>query len=167
MNYAIRAGAFAYSFLVLGVHGWQRGLDATFWGLLALTFLIYPHVVYLLGRSASQPKKTEVVGMYVDAALLGAWTGGLHFPLWIAYAVLFSTSLNATFIGGVPGGLWSVATFCLGAPLSVAAPGLAYSPETTGIVTALCFLRPLGSSCPIGFPPYQQTPRLTAPPAPP
>jgi len=151
MNYAIRAGAFAYSFLVIGVHGWQRGLDATFWGLLALTFLIYPHVVYLLGRSASQPRKTEVVGMYVDAALLGAWTGGLHFPLWIAYAVLFSTSLNATFIGGVPGGLWSVATFCFGAALSVAALGLAYSPETSGMVTALCFLGSLGYSCAIGF----------------
>ena len=162
MNYAIRAGAFAYSFLVLGVHGWQRGLDATFWGLLALTFLIYPHVVYLLGRSASQPKKTEVVGMYVDAALLGAWTGGLHFPLWIAYAVLFSTSLNATFIGGVPGGLWSVATFCFGAALSVAALGLAYSPETSGMVTALCFLGSLGYSCAIGFAMYQQNRRIMA-----
>jgi len=162
MNYAIRAGAFIYCFLALGVHGWERSLGAAFWGLLALTFLVYPHLVYLLGRSSSQPKKTEVLSMYVDAALLGAWTGGLHFPLWIAYAAFFSTSLNAASLGGVPGGLWSIASFCLGAALSVAALGLAYAPQTSAIVTALCILGSLGYSCAIGFVMYRQNRRIVA-----
>src|SRR5258708_14432089 len=130
------AGALADCFLVIGVHGSELGPGAVFWGLLALTFLVYPRFVYLLGRSSSRPKKTESISMYVDAALLGAWTGGLHFPLWIAYAAFFSTSLNATFLGGVPGGLWSIASFCFGAALPVAALGLPYAPETSDAVPA-------------------------------
>src|SRR5882672_4402787 len=44
INYAIRAGSFAYCFVVLAVHGAERGFGGFFWAALALQFLAYPHL---------------------------------------------------------------------------------------------------------------------------
>lgn len=162
VNYAIRAGAFAYTCLTLGLHGYERGFGPLFWGLLALTFLIYPHLVYLCTRKAPRPKDAEVSAMYVDAALLGAWAGGLGFPTWIAYPALFSTSLNAIWIRGVQGGLFSMAAFSTGCALVVAAVGLRYSPDTSDAVTALCFFGSVVYASAIGYVMHVQTRRLAA-----
>src|SRR5947208_7096421 len=96
INYAIRAGSFAYSFLVLAIHGAERGFGAFFWIALALQFLVYPHLAYLYARHAADSGRAERINLHVDAALLGARVGVLHFPLWIASAPLFCMSLNAT-----------------------------------------------------------------------
>ncbi len=90
INYAIRAGSFAYSFIVVGIHGLERDFGAAFWAALALQFLVYPHLAYLHARRAADPQGAERINLYADAALLGAWIGGLHFPLWLAYSALFS-----------------------------------------------------------------------------
>src|SRR5688572_6985173 len=100
INYAIRAGSFGYSFLVLGIHGAERGFGVLFWAALAATFLVYPHLVYLLARRSEGPTRVERNALYLDAALLGAWIGALHFPLWLAYSALFSIALNAMVVFG-------------------------------------------------------------------
>src|SRR5712671_6703826 len=111
VNYAIRAGAFAYACLTLALHGFERGFGPVFSVLLVLTFLAYPHLVYFVTRKARRPKHAELSAMYVDAALLGAWAAGLGFPTWIVYPALFSTSLNAIWMRGAQGGLFSMAAF--------------------------------------------------------
>jgi PAS domain S-box-containing protein len=162
VNYAIRAGAFAYAIVALSVHGWERELGALYWILLVLAFLVYPHLVFLYTRGARDPKNAEVSAMYVDAALLGAWAGGLGFPTWIAYPALFSTSLNAMWIGGVRGGMFSMAAFSAGCALAVAASGLRYMPETSDAVTALCFFGSVVYTSAIGYVMHEQTRRLAA-----
>lgn len=150
INYAIRTGAFAYSFLVLGLHGWERGYEAPFWGFLAASFLVYPHLVYLRARFSREPVRAEVQTMLLDSALFGAWIGALDFPLWIAYGALFSTALNMASVRGVQGALASIAASGFGAALAVAATGFRFRPETGADVTALCFLGSLVYSVAIG-----------------
>src|SRR5262245_44348868 len=162
INYFIRTGAFAYSFVVLGLHGWQLGFGAFFFLLLAVQFLVYPHLVYARARRAPDPKRAEEINLYVDSGLLGAWIAALHFPTWIVYAALFSTSLNATVIRGAVGAMWSIGCFGAGAALGVAAFGFGFLPETSGVVTFLCFAGSLGYTAWVGYVVYRQNLRLSA-----
>src|SRR5215216_6259935 len=86
INYGIRAVGFAYSFIVLAIHGWERGMGGIFWVLLSLQFLVYPHLLYLRVRHARDSKRAEQSNLYIDSALLGACVGAVHFPIWILYA---------------------------------------------------------------------------------
>jgi PAS domain S-box-containing protein len=160
INYGVRAVSFAYCFLVLAVHGWERGFGAAFWLLLALQFLAYPHLMYLRARRARNPKLAEEINLYVDAALLGAWIAGLGFPAWIAYAAIFSTSLNAMVVAGVVRALWSLGCFCAGAALWVAGGGFAFMPQTSDVVTALCFAGSLAYTLGVGWVVNRQSRRL-------
>jgi PAS domain S-box-containing protein len=160
VNYPIRTGAFAYSFFVLALFGVDRGFGPLFWVLLVANFLVYPHLAYLRTRLSADSKAAEIQTMFVDAALLGAWTGALHFPLWIAYAALFSTSLNAAAVRGIPAALLSAASFCAGAAVAGSATGLQFVPETSGAVTALCFFGSLAYSVALGNVMQRQNQRL-------
>ena len=59
INYSIRTVAFAYCFIVLAIHGWERAMGPVFWTLLVLQFLAYPHLMYLRSRFARDSKRTE------------------------------------------------------------------------------------------------------------
>src|SRR5688572_12295357 len=139
-NYAIRTGAFAWSFFVLGLHGWQVGLGGTFWLLLTLQFLVYPHFAYHRARLADSPKRAEILNLYFDAGLLGMWVAGLGFPTWIAYAALHATSLNAVVLRGFRGMATSIGAFAFGALFLYAGREIQYAPYTGEVVTGLCFL---------------------------
>ena len=156
INYAVRAASFAGVFFVLGIHGAQLGEGEAYWAWLAGSFLVYPHAVYLAARFSRDSKRTEIFFMYVDAALLGVWAGALQFPLWITYALFFSTTLNAIAIGGIPGGAWSIAAFCFGAAAAMAGLGEGYDAPTSNLVTALCFFGSIAYSCAVGWVMYQQ-----------
>ncbi len=168
INYAIRAGSFAYCFLVLGIHGWERGWGVPFWAALAAQFLVYPHLAYWHARSAALPKRAEEINLYVDAGLLGAWIAALQFPVWPAYAAFFSTALNAAVVFGVLGSLWTMACFSAGAAVGVAGAALAlngaYFPPaaTSGVVTGLCFFGSLAYSCWIGWVAHRLRQRIRA-----
>jgi PAS domain S-box-containing protein len=162
INYCIRTGAFAYSFLVIGLHGWQLGFGGLFWALLAAQFLVYPHLAYLRARRAADPKRVEETNLYIDSGLLGIWIAALHFPTWIVYAALFSTSLNATVIRGAVGAMWSIGCFGAGAALGVAALGFGFAPATSAAVTLLCFAGALAYSGAVGWVVYRQNLRLAA-----
>ena len=69
INYAIRTGAFAWCFFVVGLHGWQSAAwAALFWVLLPLQFLVYPHLAYLRARLSTRPKAAELSNLQIDAA---------------------------------------------------------------------------------------------------
>lgn len=139
INYPIRAGAFAFSALVIGLHGWGQGFGPLFWVLLALQFLMYPHLVYLRARASVDSKAAEQTNVCIDSVLLGAWVAGLGFPTWIFYGALFSTTLNSTILRGIRGGALSFAGFGAGAALAIAMLGFTYAPQTSFTVTVLCF----------------------------
>jgi len=160
INYAIRVGAFAWSFIVSGLYGLERGFGAAFWALLVLQFLVYPHLAYLRARTASNPKRTELSNLYLDAGLLGAWIAGFGFPTWPAYAALHATTLNAIVLRGVRGAVASVAAFSLGAVLWVAAGGFEYWPATSYPITLLCFFGSLLYTCAIGYVEFVNNRRL-------
>lgn len=168
INYAIRAGAFAYSLLVVGVHGWERGLGVAFWAFAAVVFLVYPHLAWLHAREAADPKRAEETNLYVDAVLLGAVVASLHFPLWPSYGALFSAAMNATVVAGWIGALYSVAAFAGGAACGLAAAALiAGAPfvapvETSAAVTALSIGGSLVYSCAIGSVVFSLRERLRA-----
>jgi diguanylate cyclase len=150
INYAIRAGSFAYSFLVLAIHGWEHGFGPLYWTALCLQFLLYPHLAYLHTLRAENSRRAESINLFVDAALLGLWVGALHFPLWIAYRGLFTTSLNAAVVFGGRRAAWTVATRSGGAAVGLAFGGFEVLEATTPLVTALCFIGSLVYAVSIG-----------------
>jgi PAS domain S-box-containing protein len=161
-NYAIRTGAFAWCFCVLGLHGWQIGLGGTFWLLLTLQFLVYPHFVYYRARYADSPKRAEILNLYFDAGLLGMWVAGMGFPTWIVYAALHATSLNAIVLRGFKGVGTSIAAFCFGAAFLYAGREIPYAPYTGELVTGLCFFGSVIYTCAIGYVEFVQNRRLVA-----
>src|SRR6185436_6852693 len=96
INYPIRVASFAWCALVVGILLHERGAGAPAWGLLALSFLAYPHVAWLLARVTADSRGTELRNLYFDSVLLGAWVAALGFPVWIAYGGLLATTLNNT-----------------------------------------------------------------------
>jgi PAS domain S-box-containing protein len=161
-NYVIRAGAFGWSFFVIGLHGWQIGLGGTFLLLLALQFLVYPHFAYFRARLSDNPKRAEILNLYFDAGLLGMWVAGLGFPIWIAYAALHATALNAVVLRGFRGMGISIGAFCFGAVFLSAGRHIEYAPYTGELVTGLCFLGSLFYTCAIGYVEFVQNRRLVA-----
>src|SRR6185503_9476091 len=151
INYAIRAGSFGYSFLVLGIHGAERGFGPLFWVALALAFFAYPQLVYRVALRSADPVRVERNALYLDAALLGVWIGALHFPLWLAYSALFSIALNAMVVFGPVRGTWAIAAFGAGAAAAMAAAGFEIFAETSRAVTTLCFLGSFAYSVAVGI----------------
>jgi len=162
INYAVRGGAFGYCFLVIGVLLWERQAGPGAWGLLALQFLAYPHLAYARARRARDPRRAELDNLLVDAALLGAWAAGLGFPTWIAYALVFSTTLNNAVNRGWQGAACSIVSFSLGALVAFAFLEAAYWPGTSELVSALCFFGSLGYAAGVGLVVHRQNRRLRA-----
>ena len=162
INYAIRTGAFAWSFFVVGLHGWERGYGLAFWVLLGVQYLLYPHLAYMRSRLSPNPKRAELSNLYIDALTLGAWTAGLGFPLWLAYAALHATSLNAIVLRGVRGMLASLAAYGAGIAFWILMRGFHYTPQTSEIVTLCCFFGSVGYTCAIGYVEFKQNRRLVS-----
>jgi hypothetical protein len=163
IGYLVRSSAFAYSFLVIGVHFWERGAGALAYVLLGLQFIAYPQLVTLAARRARDPREAELRGQYLDSFLLGVWTAGLAFPTWIAYAASFSTTLNAAVSRGLSGAGCSLALFCLGMLAWTVPAGFSYWSGTSALVTTLCFFGSLAYAIAIGCLLYRKTREPHAP----
>lgn len=162
INYAIRTGSFLYSFLVLGLHGWERGWSEVFWVLLALQFLLYPHLLYWRARRSARPESAERDNLILDSALLGTWSAYLGFPTWISFALIGSTLLNAAVNRGAPGIAISLACSAAGALAWIAIGGLQRLPATSDRVTLLCFAGALAYSCFVGYVVHRQNRHLSS-----
>ena len=101
--------------MVLGLLAWDRSAGPAVWGFLALTFFVYPQVVYRVARAARDPLRVEHVNLLLDALLLGVWSAQFGFPLWVSYALLSAATLNNLVNRGLQGLLPSLLAFALGA----------------------------------------------------
>ena len=159
-NYTVRTGSFAYCFLVIGLVLLERKMGPLAWGLLALQFLVYPQLAYLHAAYAKDPRRAEIANLYVDSLALGAWVAMLGFPTWIAYAALFSTTLNTAIMRGWIGAACAVICFAGGALAWIAPMGYVHYAGTSDLVTALCFFGSLAYSAAVGLVVQNQNRRL-------
>jgi PAS domain S-box-containing protein len=161
-NHAVRSGAFAYCFVAVGVHLLQQGAGAGTWTLFALQFLAYPHLVYWRALRSAQPNRAERDNLYLDAALLGAWSAFLGFPTWITFGLIGSTLLNGAVNRGPAGVGLSLACSIGGALVCAGIAGLEYRPATGDLVTAFCFAGALVYSTAVGLVVHRQNSRIQA-----
>jgi PAS domain S-box-containing protein len=138
--YQIRAMAFAWLFIAIGLHMWGRGYGALAWVMLALQFLAYPHLLFWRARRASNSLKAEYSNLMLDCLLLGIWVSALEFPTWIAFPIFLGTSLNNAMNRGWRGALGALLAFAFGALAWGLVAGFKVSPQTDPVAAALCLM---------------------------
>ena len=138
--YQIRAAAFAALFVAIGVHMRGRGYGELAWALLALQFLVYPHLLFWRARRARDSLRAEHANLLLDCLLLGVWMAVLEFPTWIAFPVFLGTTLNNSMNRGWRGALGALLAFSIGALAWSFAAGFKVSPQTDVLAAALCLL---------------------------
>jgi diguanylate cyclase len=139
-NYRLRSVSFFLMFVGLIAEMWHRGSSATTWSLLALQFLVYPHVLYWRAKRAREPHRAEVKNLYLDSFLIGIWVAAWGFPVWPSFTLWLASSLNITVSKGLKGLRVSTFAFCTGALISVAVFGLHFTPDTVWQTTAIMVL---------------------------
>ena len=162
-NYRVRTGAFLYCALVVGVVLWERRAGPLAWTLLALQFLVYPHVVYWRARYSPRPTRAELDNLYLDALLLGAWCAGARLS---HLDRLRHDRRHHAERGREP-------RACAASPCrsraarrarrcGLAAGDVDYAPETSDLVTALCVVGSFGYLAAVGYVVHAQNRRLAA-----
>lgn len=126
----MRSASFAATFLAVGLHLRDDPPGTVLWALLALQFLLYPHLMYWRARRAENPRTAETNNLVVDSVLLGAWMAVLAFPLWITFALFISTALNKAVTRGAAGISIGCVAFAAGALAGVVLAGFRFSPAT-------------------------------------
>ncbi|MEA3195178.1 MAG: hypothetical protein QOD26_3511 [Betaproteobacteria bacterium] len=162
LNYAVRTGAFAYCFVTIGVHLWERGAGWPAFALLAAQFLLYPHAMYWRALLSPKPNRAERDNLLLDSVFLGVWAAALGFPTWITYNIVGAALLNAVINRGGIGMLRAALCSLAGAFLWGLIGGLTYQPQTSDLVSALCALGAVNYVSVVGYVVYQQTRRLGA-----
>jgi len=160
-NYAVRTLAFAYAAVPLGLHLATLQPSPVAWALLALQFLVYPHLLFLRARYSTRSGRAELDNLYLDAVLLGAWTAYLGFPTWIAYSLVAATTLNAAVNRGAHGAGISLVCSLAGALLWGAIGGWRHGPMTSDLVTAMCALGALVYTGGVGYVVYLKNRRIS------
>ena len=151
-------------FLVVGVHGWDRGFGPLFWTLLGLQFLLYPHLALpARARSRGTRQRAELDQPLRRRGAARRLDRRARLPaVDHATRALFAPRSTPTVLRGVQARRWSVGRFSFGrghgrAP-SPASSYRAARPAT--LVTALCFVGSLGYACAIGYVVFAQNRRL-------
>lgn len=161
-NYTVRTVSFAYCFLVIGLVFVERKAGLLAWSLLALQFLVYRQLALLRASAAKDARRAEIGNLYADSVALGAWVAMLGFPTWIAYAALFSTTLNSAIVRGWAGAACAGVFFAGGALAWIVPMGFSHLPETSNLVSALCFFGSLAYAAGVGLVVQGQNRRLRA-----
>ena len=138
--YQIRATAFAALFVAIGIQMRGRGYGDLAWALLALQFLVYPHLLFWRARAAADSLKAEHANLLLDCLLLGAWMSALEFPTWIVVPVFLGTALNNAINRGWRGALGALLGFSFGALAWGLVAGFKVSPQTDPAAAALCLV---------------------------
>jgi diguanylate cyclase len=139
-NYTYRTASFFLIFIGVGMHVYSKGASATLWTLLALQFLVSPHLLYLRVKRSADPQQAELNNLLCDAFLIGMWVSVLHFPLWPTFSMWMGCTLNVTINKGWKGMLPALLLFLTGAIIATAVVGFRFEPDTAWPVTALSFL---------------------------
>ena len=159
-NHRVRTLAFFICLIVIGLHLWERGAGVAAWVLLVFLFVVYPHAVYLRALHSAKPTRAELDNLLLDSVVLGACCALLGFPAWISYPLISATALNAVINRGARGLALAIACSAAGAALATAIAGFRYWPETSPLVSALCFSGAMIYACAVGRLVYEQNRRL-------
>ena len=162
INRLVRSAAFAWCLLTIGLYLWPRSPGAIAWSLLVAQFVVYPQFVYWRAVYSAHPNRAERDNLLLDSTLLGAWSAYLGFPLWITFMMISAATLNAVINRGGIGVAFSLACSSLGAVIGVALSGWRFTPETSTLVTFMCFIGGLTYTCGVGYVVWIQTRGLAA-----
>jgi PAS domain S-box-containing protein len=163
VNYAVRTGAYAWCFVTIGVHLWERGgVGWPAWALLVAQFLVYPHALYWRALLSYQPNRAERDNLFLDSVFLGIWAAALGFPVWISYNLVGSALLNAVINRGGVGMIWATLCSLAGAILWGLIGGFSFQPHTSDLVTTLCVLGAVIYVSVVGYVVFRQTRGLAA-----
>ena len=136
MNHRNRAWSWVIVFATLAVHFWGQGHSLLIWGLLALQFLVYPHVVFLRARHARHPLTAEIHNLLLDNFCFGVWMAALGFPLWCAFTLFICGSINMAAFRGRNGLLMALGAALAGCLLVRALRGQwLFLPDTSLLVS--------------------------------
>jgi PAS domain-containing protein len=161
IDYAPRALAFGYAFLVVSALLAERGaLTGPMLVCGIAQFLLYPHLAYLHTRIAANSKRAELRNLLADALMLGAWAAQTHFALWISCGLLIGPCISNAANGGVRGLGAAIALFAAGAITWGAFLGFQFQPDTGPYVSVLCIGGIIGYSSWIGILSHAQNRRV-------
>lgn len=136
----VRTSGFVMGFAIFAAH--LRGQDTPWlvWGLLALQFFVYPHLLHWRARRAPQAMQAVLGNFLIDALAMGLWAGFLGYPLWITFALLSCNLVSITLYGGLRYALQALVLFFSGGLLWWALNGQTLQLETRWPVTVLCIV---------------------------
>ena len=144
INYRIRTGSFAFSFLVVLALLAERGFNAGILILSVLTLLAYPQLAYLHARLAVDSKRAEFRNLAFDSVLMGIWAAQLHFALWPVCGALVGVCQNNAVCGGLSRFLSGLLYFTGAALVWAILWDFPLEPATGAMVTGLCFVGIVG-----------------------
>lgn len=140
MIHRIRAGGSVMGFVILGSHLLDRHASPLLWTLLALQFLVYPHLIHPYAVRSANPSRAGLHNFLLDALLLGLWSAGLGYPLWISFTLFACNIVSVMLYHGVRGTLLAVALFILPGLAWLLLAGKTPDPHTSGLTTALSII---------------------------
>ncbi len=136
----VRLGGSVLALLMLASHLHALQAPVWSWVLLALHFLLYPHLVHAWAVRSADPLRTGLYVFWLDALLLGLWAAGLGYPLWISFALAISNLVSVMLYRGPRATAVAALLFLLPGLLWLGwGPGLP-QPQTTALTTALSAL---------------------------
>lgn len=160
VNYYPRMLGFASSFIAILLLDHERDLGLVALSLAALSFLVYPQLAYLHAKYAPQSKTAEQRNLLFDSVLLGVWSAGLGFNLWITFSLLVSTLLNNAINGGPPRLAIAAGCFAGGSLLWILLMGLDFEPGAGPLVTGFVITSSLLYFVGVGVTYFDQNKRL-------
>lgn len=140
MNYRNRTGSWLTAFVVLAIHFGEHAYGLWFWLFMGLQFLVYPHMVYLRARYASDPLAAEIQNLLLDNFCFGVWAAVLGFPLWITYTLVICGCINMVAFSAIKGVLKALGAVAAGALLVFAVGGVRFEPDTSLLVSVLSIM---------------------------
>jgi diguanylate cyclase (GGDEF)-like protein len=137
-HHLLRSFSFALLMSAITLHLWGSSTPALVWSLLALQFLVYPHLVYWRAARAEHPSQAEMQNLLVDTYLLGLWAAVLGLPLWLSFAMATGGLFNNAFNKGWRGSVTASLTFLAGVFTWVGLGRFSWQPEMGLGTTLFC-----------------------------
>ena len=136
-THRLRTMSFALVFAGIAVDWYQKGASPLMWLLLALQFLVYPHLMFWRACRAKVAHAAEFDNLLIDSLLIGVWVAALQFSLWPSFALWLGSTLNITIIRGGKGLRDGTVMFVAGVLASVVLFGFHFAPQTGWPTTLL------------------------------
>jgi len=110
---------------------WTNGASPVEWLAIGVFALVWPHVAYGLGQSASDPYATEVRSLMIDSALGGVFIALMDFNVLPSVLVAVMLSMDKLTVGGLPFLARCTLALVAGCALTALVTGFDFRPETT------------------------------------